>query len=39
MDAVIKLLGTSLKEHGMPDSDISEAAAIAKSVHDDVLNR
>jgi hemoglobin len=39
VDAVIELLGASLKEHGVADSDISEVAAIANSVRDDVLDR
>ena len=39
VDAVIELLGSSLKEHGVPDSDISEVAKIANSVRDDVLGR
>ncbi len=39
VDAVIELLGKALKDHGVKDSDISEVAAIANSVRDDVLNR
>lgn len=39
VDAVIELLGAALKEHGVSDSDISEVAAIANSVRDDVLSR
>lgn len=39
VDAVIELLGATLKELGVPDSDIQEVAAIANSVRDDILNR
>ena len=39
VDAVIELLGATLKELGVSDADISEVAAIAESVRDDVLNR
>lgn len=39
VDAVIELLGKSLKEHGVGDEDVKEIAAIANSVRDDVLNR
>lgn len=39
VDAVIELLGASLKEHGVKDEDIQEVAAIANSVRDDVLCR
>lgn len=39
VDAVIELLGGTLKELGVGDEDISEVAGIAESVRDDVLNR
>jgi hemoglobin len=39
VDAVIELLGTSLKEHQVPDELIAKVAAIAESVRDDVLGR
>jgi hemoglobin len=39
VDIVIEHLGATLKELGVPDSDISEVAAIANSVRSDVLNR
>lgn len=39
VDAVIELLGDTLKELGVPDSDIQEVAGIANSVRDDILNR
>jgi hemoglobin len=39
VDAIIELLGGTLKELGVSDEDISEVAAIANSVRDDVLNR
>ena len=39
VDAVIELLGETLKELGVADSDIMEVADIANSVRDDVLNR
>ncbi|MFD2096505.1 group 1 truncated hemoglobin [Corallincola platygyrae] len=39
VDAVVENLGATLKELGVPDSDIAEVAAIAESVRDDVLNR
>lgn len=39
VDAVIELLGASLKEHGVSDNDIQEVANIANSVRDDVLCR
>ena len=38
-DAVMENLGATLKELNVPDEDIAEAAAIANSVKDDVLNR
>lgn len=39
VDAVIELLGATLKELGAADADIQEVADIANSVRDDVLNR
>jgi hemoglobin len=39
VDAIIELLGATLKELGVADQEISEVAAIADSVRDDVLNR
>lgn len=39
VDIVIEHLGGTLKELGAADEDISEVAAIANSVRDDVLNR
>ncbi|MBL4762916.1 MAG: group 1 truncated hemoglobin [Gammaproteobacteria bacterium] len=39
VDAIIELLGQTLQELGVADSDIAEIAAIANSVRDDVLNR
>ena len=39
VDAVIQPLGATLKELGVPDSDIKEVAAIAESVRNDVLCR
>lgn len=39
VDAVIELLGETLKELGVADTDIGEVAQIANSVRDDVLNR
>ncbi len=38
-DAVVELLGSTLKELGVKDSEISEVAAIAESVRKDVLNK
>ena len=38
-DAVVENLGATLKELGVPDSDIAEVAAIANSVRNDVLDR
>ncbi len=38
-DAVIKHLGDTLKELNVPENLIQEAAQIARSVKDDVLNR
>ena len=39
VDAIVELLGATLKELGVGDSDIQEVADIANSVRDDVLNR
>jgi len=39
VDAIIELLGGTLKELGVGDDDIAEVAKIANSVRDDVLNR
>ncbi|MCM8537861.1 MAG: group 1 truncated hemoglobin [Lentisphaeraceae bacterium] len=39
VDAVIELLGATLKELGVGDDDIGEVAGIANSVRDDVLDR
>ncbi len=39
VDAIIELLGSTLKELGAADADIKEVADIANSVRDDVLNR
>ncbi|TWW12254.1 group 1 truncated hemoglobin [Planctomyces bekefii] len=39
VDAVIELLGKSLKEHGVSLADIETVASIANSVRNDVLNR
>ncbi len=39
VDAIIELLGATLKELGVKDSDIAEVAAIANSVRNDVLDR
>ena len=39
VDAVIELLGATLKELGVGDEDITQVAGIAESVRDDVLNR
>ncbi len=39
VDTIIELLGATLKELGVADSEIEEVAAIANSVRDDVLNR
>jgi hemoglobin len=38
-DAVMENLGAALKELGVPDELIGEAANIAESTRDDVLNR
>ena len=39
VDIIIEHLGATLKELGAKDEDISEVAAIANSVRDDVLDR
>ncbi len=39
VDAIVELLGETLKELGVTDGDIQEIANIANSVRDDVLNR
>lgn len=39
VDVVIEHLGNTLKELGVPDSDIAEVAAIANSVRKDVLGQ
>jgi hemoglobin len=39
VDAVIEILGATLAEHGVSQSDIADVAGIADSVRDDVLNR
>lgn len=39
VNIVIEHLGNTLKELGVPDTDIAEVAKIAKSVENDVLNR
>ena len=39
VDAVVELLGATLKELGAADADIQEVADLANSVRDDVLNR
>lgn len=39
VDAIIELLGGTLKELGVADEDIAEVATIAESVRDDILNR
>ena len=38
-DAVLENLGNSLKELGVPDDLIKEAANIAESVRNEVLNK
>ena len=38
-DAVVENLGATLQELGVPADKISEAAAIAETTRDDVLNR
>lgn len=39
VDAIVELLGETLKELGVADSDIAEIAGIANGARDDVLNR
>lgn len=39
VDAIIELLGETLKELGVSDEQIKQVAAIAESVRDDVLSR
>lgn len=39
VDAVIELLGESLRDHGVTSDQIAEVAAVAESVRDAVLNR
>ncbi len=39
VDAIIELLGQTLKELGVGDEEIQQVAAIAESVRDDVLGR
>ena len=39
VDAIVELLGETLKELGVADAEIGEIAALANSVRDDVLNR
>ncbi len=39
VDAVIELLGATLKELGVSDADIADVAALANSVRADVLDR
>lgn len=39
VDAIIEILGATLKELGVGEDDIAEVAAIANSVRDDVLDR
>ncbi|MCU7924135.1 MAG: group 1 truncated hemoglobin [Candidatus Thiodiazotropha sp. (ex Dulcina madagascariensis)] len=39
VDVIIELLGGTLKELGVGDTDIAEVATIAESVRDDVLDR
>ena len=39
VDAIIELLGETLKELGVSDDQIKQVAAIAESVRDDVLSR
>lgn len=38
-DAIVELLGATLKELGVADNLIAEVAAIAESTRNDVLNR
>jgi len=39
VDAIVELLGATLKELGVGDADIQEVANLANSVRDDVLNK
>jgi hemoglobin len=39
VDAVVELLGATLRELGVGESEIAEVAGIAESVRGDVLNR
>ncbi len=39
VDAIVELLGETLKELGVADADIQEVANIANGARDDVLNR
>lgn len=39
VDAVVELLGATLRELGVAESDIAEIVRIAESVRDDVLSR
>ena len=39
VDAIIELLGATLKEFNVPDAKIAEVAAVAESVRDQVLGR
>ncbi len=39
VDAVIELLGKTLREHEVAETDIAQVAAIAESVRNDVLGR
>ncbi len=39
VDAILELLGNTLRELGVAEQDILEVAAIANSVRDDVLDR
>lgn len=39
VDAIVELLGATLKEFGVPDEKIGEVAVVAESVRDQVLGR
>jgi hemoglobin len=39
VDAIIEILGTTLREMGVPEDLIQQVAAIAESVRNEVLNR
>lgn len=39
VDAIVELLGQTLKEFSVPDAKIAEVAAVAESVRDQVLGR